>query len=281
MAEGALEWAQVSPSLVIVATADRAFRHTLLPGLGHDVFASPMAGPGTPATTRRLLDGVIGAAQAAVARGPQAAPPPLTVLRWIWRLAGYHCTTHVTPGLMAEASARFAQRGRRQLAAWAAEKAREEAGHDLLALRDLEALGYDAARVVEVLVPPASQALVDYFRRSVHADDPIGCVGYSYVLERLAVARDASRVAAVQAALPAGVDATRCLRVHSGIGGDVAHVQETVAMVSALPAEERTQVARTCHEAALLFHQPPASKPPTDAEIARMITGLRHTPQAS
>jgi hypothetical protein len=239
-----------------------------------------MAGAGTVPTTRRLLDGVIGAAQAAASIGTRPPPPPLTVLRWVWRLAGYHCTTRVTPGLMAAASARFAQRGRRQLAAWAAEKAREEAGHDLLALRDLEALGYDAARVVEVLVPPVSQALAASFERLVHADDPIGCVGYSYVLERLAVARDAGRVAAIQAALPAGVDATRCLRVHSGVGSDVAHVEETLALVASLPAEDRTHVAVACHETALLFHRPPTASPPTDAEIAHLLTGLGRAPQA-
>jgi hypothetical protein len=278
MPGGALEWARVSPSLVIVATADKAFRHTLLPSLGSDVFASPMAGPGTVETTRRLLDGAIGAAATAAPRGDAA--PPLTPLRWIWRLAGYHCTTTATPGLMSAASARFAQLGRRTLAAWAAEKAREETGHDLLALRDIEALGYDAARVVEVLVPPASRALVEHFQRYVAAPDPIGCVGYSYVLERLAIARDAARVAAVQAALPAGVDATRCLRVHSGVGSDVAHVEETVAMVAALPAAGRAAVARLCHETALLFYAKPAAPAPTDAEIAAKIAGLSLSRQA-
>ncbi|MBD2534277.1 hypothetical protein H6G97_34055, partial [Nostoc flagelliforme FACHB-838] len=36
--------------------------------------------------------------------------------------------------------------------------------------------------------------------------------------------------------------ATRCLRVHSGVGSDVEHVEETVALVAALTPEERTRV---------------------------------------
>jgi hypothetical protein len=274
MPDVALEWARISTGMAIIATPDRAFAHTLLPGSG-DPFAASMEGPGTAATTRRLLDGAIGAASRVAPAAPE--PPPLTPERWAWRLAGYYCTTHPTPSRMAAVAGRFAGQGRAALAAWAATKAREEAGHDLLALRDLDALGY-AASWVEAMVPAASRALADYFAAVTGADDPVGCVGYAYALERLALSRDAGSVAAVQAALPPGVDATRCLRVHSAVGSDVAHVEETIALVAGLAAEERIQIAIACFETALRFYAPPEGAAPTDAELTAASARHRRAP---
>jgi hypothetical protein len=54
---------------------------------------------------------------------------------------------------MEEARDRFAASGRESLAQWAAQKAREEAGHDRLALLDIQSMGYDAEAVVQALVP--------------------------------------------------------------------------------------------------------------------------------
>src|SRR6185503_2553531 len=137
--------------------------------------------------------------------------PPLTKARWAWRLCGSYCTTHATPGLMAEAAARFGATGRAALARWAEQKAREEQGHDRQALRDLAALGYDAERAVAALVPPTAAALVRYFTAAVRAEDPIRCVGYAYALERLALRQDAAYIKRIEAMLPPGVYATRCL----------------------------------------------------------------------
>jgi hypothetical protein len=274
MPDVALEWVRLTSGMAVVATPDRAFVHAISPG-GGDPFSSPMEGPGSPATTRRLLDGAIGAA-AHLAPAPPP-PPPLTAERWAWRLAGYYCTTHPTPTTMAEVSARFAAQGRTALAAWAARAAREEAGHDLLALRDLEALGV-AASWVSAMVPPASRAVVDYFEAVAGADDPVGCVGYAYALERLALARDAEGVARVQAVLPPGVDATRCLRVHSAVGSDAAHVEETITLVAGLAPEERAQIAIACYETALRFHPAAPEAPPTDAELHAALARHRRAP---
>ena len=246
----AMEWAEVAPGCIVVATADRIWLHTPVFNGQPDPFALPMEGPGSVETTRQLLDGAIGAAgrrkpdqasQQAQAQGT----PPLTPARWAWRLAGYYQTTHATPRLMAAAAERFTAGGREALAAWAHDKVRDEAGHDRLALRDLDALGYDATRLVDALVPPTAAALVSYFEaRVLEDDDPIGCVGYAYALERLALERGARDIAAVEAILPPGVVATRCLRVHSAAGSDATHVDEAVQLVAQLTAGERTRVAR-------------------------------------
>jgi hypothetical protein len=177
----------------------------------------------------------------------------------VWRLAGYYHTTRATPRVLAEAAARFSAAGRAALARWADERAREERGHDELARRDIRAMGYDADRVVEALRPETALELVRYFEDQVapHTPDPVGCVGYAYALERIASARGAAYVKRVEAVLPPGIDATRCLRVHSAAGSDAAHVEETAAMVSGLSAEERAKIALACYETAALCYQSP------------------------
>lgn len=276
----AMEWAEVAPGSIVVATAERIWLHTPVFNGQPDPFALPMEGPGSEATTRQLLDGAIGAAgrrkpaQALQAQAAQATPP-LTPARWAWRLAGYYQTTHATPRLMAAAAERFAAAGRDALAAWAREKVRDEAGHDRLALRDLDALGYDAAAVVDALVPPTAAALVRYFEaRVLEDDDPIGCVGYAYALERLALERGARDIAAVEAILPRGVVATRCLRVHSAAGSDATHVDDTVRLVAQLTAGERTRVARACYETAIIYCTPPANGFITEEALVQRLSAL-------
>lgn len=120
---------------------------------------------------------------------------------------------------MEEASQRFAAAGRERLAQWAAQKAIEERGHDQLALLDLQSLGYQV-EVVETLVPPSAKVLLDYFTRSVQTPEPIACVGYSYTMERLALLIGKEYIQMIEALLPSGTSATRCLRVHSALGSD-------------------------------------------------------------
>jgi hypothetical protein len=268
-----LEWARIAPDKVVVATADRAFLHTPEGFGGSDRFGGPMRGPGSAATTKRLLDGAVGAGQRAAVRAE--ALPPLTPARWALRLAGYYRTTHATPALMEEAAERFAAAGRRSLAGWAAHKARDERGHDELALRDLRALGYDAERVVEALSPPTAAALVDYFVEAVRAEDPVGCVGYAYALERLALGQTEAYVKRVEAMLPVGIHATRCLRVHSAAGSDAGHVAETIAMVAGLSALERAQIALACYETTALCYAPKRGEIIAEDTLARELSTLK------
>jgi hypothetical protein len=261
-----IEWARLTADEMLVATAREAWVEPA--GAGS---SGVMLGPGSRATTRKLLDGAIGAAFAAAEPG---AVPEVTRTRWVFRLCGMYHLTHRTAPLMIQAARRFARAGRTALADWAEEKAREERGHDRLALRDLAELGYPAEAVAAV-VPPIAGSLVGYFEETVHAEDPIGCVGYSYALERLATTVRAEDIRRVEAVLPPGSRATRCLRVHSAEGGDADHVVETVALVAGLTGPERTQVALACHHAArLCFATPPGGHPSDDA-LEDTLRGLR------
>ena len=264
------EWAQIATNKVVVATSDRAWLYK--PRSSSDRFARPMEGVGTLATTGKLLDTAIAAARCAIKS--DVRPPALTSTRWIWRLAGLYHLCHPIPRLIEKARQQFTAAERWNLARWAAQNAEEEAGHDLLALKDIQSLGYDPNAVVKALVPPASKILIDYLTRSVNDSDPIDCVGYAYTMERLALGVNEQYIKDVEALLPQGVKATRCLRVHSSAGADIDHVAETVEMVAELSAAERTRVAIACYETALLCFSPPSDYL-SDESIEEILAPLK------
>jgi pyrroloquinoline quinone (PQQ) biosynthesis protein C len=235
-------------------------------------FAAKKVGTDSLAKTQKLLDRAIALAWKAVKSNRR--PPALTPTRWVWRLAGaYHSSCH-TSRLMEEAAQRFAVSGRKNLAQWAVQKAREEAGHDRLALRDIQSMGYDAEAVVQALVPSPIKALVDYFIQSVQTTDPIACVGFFYGCERLGTFIGKEYIQSVEALLPLGTHATRWLRVHSSVGAEVKHVEETVRIVAELTLQERVHVARACYETALLRFTPPKEGYISDEELQNVLKPL-------
>jgi hypothetical protein len=265
------EWAQIAPGKVVVATEERAWLYQ--PRSGEDRFSQPMEGAGSIATTRKLLDTAIAAAKYAV--NSTVRPPALTPARWVWRLAGaYHLTAPV-PRLMKNAAIGFAADNRSFLKKWALQKAKEEKGHDRLALLDIQSLGYDAEAVVKALVPPAAVALIDYFTRSVQDDDPIDCVGYTYTMERLSLGIGEEYIEKVEGLLPLKTNATRCLRVHSSVGADAEHVDENVSLIAQLTSSERTRIARACYETALMCFSPPPEGYISDEELQQILQPLK------
>ncbi len=269
-----IEAACVAPDQVAVKTANRTWVHQPDALRIADPRAKKLVRAESVAKTRKLLDGAIALAWHTVKSN--CRPPALTPTRWVWRLAGSYHLTHLTPQLMAEAAKRFAASGRKSLAQWATEKAREEAGHDRLALLDIQFMGYQAEAVVEALIPPAAEALVNYFIRSVWNRDPINCVGYSYTMERLALGIGEKYIQRVEALLPPNIQATRCLRVHSSVGADAEHVEETVEMVAELDPQERNHVAAACYETALLCFSPPKENYISDEELQNVLRPLQH-----
>lgn len=241
-----------------------------------DSFTQKKIDADTLTKTRKLLDHAIVSAWHAVKSDRR--PPALTPTRWVWRLAGFYHLCHSTPRLMESARSRFAEANRQTLAQWAAQKAREEAGHDLLALRDIQSMGYRAEAVVEAFYPPAAKALMEYFAQSAQDSDPIDCVGYSYTAERLGICLGEGYIYKVEALLPPGINATRCLRAHSAISTtEVQHVKETLAIIAGLTPQERDRVARACYQAALLRFSPPKEAYISDEEIENVLNSLKLT----
>ena len=264
-----IEWVRLTPNKIIMATPDRVWVYRPKSKDSSNFFARPSNNAGSVATTKRLLDTAIVLAKRAA--NSSQKPPALSPITWVWSLASQYHLTHFTPQLMEEASRYFSNQGRKQLAEWAAEKAIEESGHDRLALLDIQSLGYDAEAVVKAFVPPSATVLLDYFIDSVQTSDPIKCVGYSYTLERLALAIGKEHIQAVEARMPSGTKATRCLRVHSSIGSDVEHVEEIIELVAKLTPEERTQISIACYETALLYFSSYENDYPSEEKLQQKI----------
>ncbi|MBG1264604.1 hypothetical protein [Nostoc commune] len=260
------------PDETVIKTANYTQRHRSSSAKGGDRSASNTSDAEKIAQTQKLLDRAIAYAWHTVKSDRR--PPKLTRTRWVWRLSGLYHLCHSTTRLMEEAAQGFTSANRKSLAQWATEKAREEAGHDQLALLDIQSMGYKAEAVVEALVPPAAKALMDHFTRSVRDSDPIDCVGYSYTGERLAICRGVEYIQMVEALLPPDTNATRCLRVHSAVGSDVKHVEETIEMIAELSDDERVRVARACYKAALLRFSPPKEHYISDEEIQNVLKPL-------
>jgi pyrroloquinoline quinone (PQQ) biosynthesis protein C len=225
------------------------------------------------ANTQKLLDRAIAYAWHTVKSDRR--PPKLTRTRWVWRLAGAYHSSCQTSRLMEEASERFAASGRMSLAQWAAQRAKEEAGHDRLALLDIQSMGYEAEAVVQALVPSGAKDFVDYFTQIVQATDPINCVGLSYAGERLGTFQGKEYIQSVEALLPPDTHATRWLRVHSGVGVEVKHVEETIKFITNhLTPQEHIRVVRACYETALLRFTPPKKRYILDEELQNVLKPL-------
>ena len=271
--EASVEWAQVDAARAVVATSQTAWLYPLLPPCAADPWAQPMTGPGRTGTTSRLLSGCFLApgqpGRAASEAVSDACPPALA---WAWRMIGMYHTTHVTPGVLRHAAERLELAGRHPLAAYLRRKAREETGHDTLALHDLQALGYHAQAAVDRLCPATPAAMVAYFAACAKGDEPVRVLGYAYALELSASHVGEAAVHAVEQSLPDGVQATRCLRVHSAIGSDSRHVGEAATFIATLPADERTLIAQACFETAAIINTRRGDDRPTAGQLAEWLT---------
>lgn len=283
-----LEWIELSAQATIVASETGASLH-LPQAFGANPFREPMRGAGSARTTRALLEGVIAlAGRSCSARRAErrslnqhsTAHDWPTSARWAYRLTGYFHTTHATHRLLPQVAERFANSGRPLLRAWAEQKITEEAGHDQLALRDLNELGYDAGRLARALCPPRAAAWVSLFESLAREENPAGCVGYAHALERLALLRGPAQVAAIEGTLPPGLNATRCLRVHSALGSDKTHVDVNIAATAASSADDRRAIAAACHATALIYFDPAydsVGSPIIDEQLsAHRARTLRH-----
>lgn len=201
---------------------------------------------------RQLLVGCIIAAKPdRQVPGVRTTEPDL--LDYIYRLcAAYHTTRATTPTLR-RVRDRLNALGDRRSANSAEQKAVEETGHDILALRDLGAMGLPAADLVARFAPQHAQALVAVLTGLSREDRPYGVFGYAYFLERLALLRDKEHVDTMQNLAPRGTDVTRCWRVHSAVGADVTHVEELVELVAGLAPAERQLVCRGIYQSAIVM----------------------------
>ena len=253
MARSVTEWVTVTGDISIIAreSGEVWFHSPSSTKEGVDPFATPMTGAGAAGSTVGLLDGAINLGFAGIEK--RLARPDPTLVNYTVALVGAYHTSVDTPRNLQRAARRFNELGRPEVAAYLEERAREETGHDRLALKDLRALGLPAERLVANFVPEGIKPLCKRFDDLCVQDYPIGCIGYSYCLERIAALKQKTDVEKVQAMCQDGVDATRFLRSHSGLGSEVTHVEETIEFVASLPANDRISVVQETYESALIM----------------------------
>ncbi len=250
------EWVSVAGETAIIAReSGEVWFHALD---GHEAETAPfverMTGKGTLVSSTGLLDGAISLAFEQTDSGAeQTAAQRPNLLRYIYALAGAYHTAKDTPRNLLRAAEYFTKIGRPEVTEYLEMRAREEAGHERLALKDLRALGLPAERIVANLMPAGIKPLCDLFERFCFKDYPIECVGFSYCSERIAALKPKAEIDAVQSLFPEGVDATRFLRSHSSLGSEVSHVEETIEFVANLPAEDRISVVQATYETAVLM----------------------------
>jgi hypothetical protein len=216
-----------------------------------DPFVTSMTGVGSVGSTVGLLDGAINLGFAGIEKC--LARPDPTLVGYIVALVGAYHTSVDTPRNLRRAAGRFNELGRPEVAAYLEERAREETGHDRLALKDLRALGVPGERLVANFVPEGIKPLCKRFDDLCVQDYPMGCIGYSYCLERIAALKQETDIEKVRAMCPPDVDATRFLRSHSSLGSEAAHVEETIEFVASLPANDRIRVIQETYESALIL----------------------------
>jgi hypothetical protein len=253
MTRSVTEWVNVTGGISIIAReSGEVWFHTLgATTKAPDPFATPMTGAGAAGSTIGLLDGAINLGFAEIEK--RLARPEPTLAGYIVALVGAYHTSVDTPRNLRRAASRFNELGRPEVAAYLEERAREETGHDRLALKDLRALGVPGERLVANFIPEGIKPLCKRFDDLCAQDYPIGCIGYSYCLERIAALKQEADIEKVQALCPDGVDATRFLRSHSCLGSEVTHVEETIAFVASLPADDRIRVVQETYESALIM----------------------------
>lgn len=247
------EWVNVTDDISIIAReSGEVWFHTRSDAKDDmDPFAPPMTGGGSKGSTVGLLDGAINLGFAGIEQ--RLARPEPTLVGYAVALVGAYHTSVDTPRNLRHAAGRFEGLGRPEVAAYLEERAREETGHDRLALKDLRALGLPAERLVANYIPEGIKPLCKRFDELCAEDYPIGCIGYSYCLERIAALKQKDDVEKVQELLTNGVDATRFLRSHSSLGSEAAHVEETIEFVASLPANDRIRVVQETYESALIM----------------------------
>jgi len=253
MARLVTEWVNATGDISIIARESGEVWFHTPSGTKEEVdpFATPMTGVGAVGSTVGLLDGAINLGFAGIEK--RLARPEPTLVGYIVALVGAYHTSVDTPRNLRRAASRFTELGRPEVAAYLEERAREETGHDRLALKDLRALGVPGERLVANFIPEGIKPLCKRFDDLCVQDYPIGCIGYSYCLERIAALKQKTDIEKVQALCPDGVDATRFLRSHSSLGSEVTHVEETIGFVASLPANDRISVVQETYESALIM----------------------------
>ena len=129
------------PNGTLVVADDKNFWYQRPNQFGGPVLSEYLMEKGSAPHTRQLLAGALLAGHSSRVSGRTAADSEEPSLeRHVYSLAGSYQTTHATPPTMRHVAARFSAVGNQAMSEYCLHIAEEEAGHDALALKDLESL---------------------------------------------------------------------------------------------------------------------------------------------
>ena len=167
MAQLVTEWVKVTDDISIIARESGEVWFHTPSGTKEiaDPFAMPMTGVGSAGSTVGLLDGAINLGFVGIEK--RLARPEPTVAAYIVALVGAYHTSVDTPRNLRRAASRFNELGRPEVAAYLEERAREETGHDRLALKDLACAGCAGRAPRCQLHSGRHQAALQTLRRSL------------------------------------------------------------------------------------------------------------------
>lgn len=261
----------VGHGYVVRATLDRFTVSRSLP-----LAMAPTEAITQPDLLRQVFAGAFHAASRhldATAHGVERAASP-SLMSYVYGLLAAYQTTHATSPLMTALAARYACWGRQAVAERCLVVASEESGHDTLALRDLDALGYPAAALANAIRPRRAQTMVNLLFRFVAADDPVACFGYLYALDRSAVFAGETELRRLESLVPPGIRATRRFRFHSALGADAAHLRDALDFMVTLRAAEQVRIAQGIFETLCVMHDPDLDDYPGDDAMAARIAAI-------
>jgi pyrroloquinoline quinone (PQQ) biosynthesis protein C len=160
----------------------------------------------------------------------------------------YHLVRH-TPKYLTIAADRVAMSDGR-LAAYFRNFAFEETGHELLCVRDINALGEDAGDILSGEPNPGAWGMVTQSYFWAGQGNPIALLGDAFATEELGAANGAeiAKLLTTDYGIPRA--ATNFLRVHASV--DVEHVQ-AAAQAAAWYAEDPARCADIVHAAKMTY----------------------------
>jgi hypothetical protein len=162
-----------------------------------------------------------------------------------WLAQTYYFVCHSTR-LLALTSARFSH-DKNDVHYRFAEHVREERGHEIMALRDLKAIG---ARIEDFPEFPETQAFYQTQYYWIEHVNPIAFFGYVLCLEAFAIC---GSKAFTQAYKSHGEKATSFLILHTK--EDIGHVDQAFQQLNGLSAEEKELITKNLKLSAHLYRQ--------------------------
>jgi hypothetical protein len=245
------EWVVVRDNIAVIASEIGDLWFLELDERGApSPFSKQMTCKGTVKSTAALINGAIALGFGLTQES--ATDDTVSLPQYVFNLVGTYHNAQRTPRNYRRAANRLRELGRQDISSYLETHALEETGHERLILKDLNALGLPADRLVSNLMPRGVKLLVDFFDQLSSASYPLGSLGYSYCFEYTAAMKPRSQVEAMQAQCPHGVDATRFLRTHSCLGSEVEHVEDLVCLIAGLPAPDRIEVIKAAYDTAAM-----------------------------